>query len=491
MKAGFRCVLAVSAILLIVPSVAAADTAASVSGGNLIVQANATGSNITITRTGATTFTVSDPAGNVTGTGPNCTPAGPTVTVTCQNVTPSDLTQSISVTGKDGEDTITLAPGTDVGASLVGGNGNDVLTGGTQTDVLEGREGNDTLNGGGGNDYLLPGYGTDHVDGGGGNDRIEQQSSAGEADVLGGGANDDSIWSQGGGTTQFDGGPGDDLLVQSVFTSGVPVVMSGGEGEDDATLGNGSGQGIAVSLDDQANDGPLTGGTSNVHSDVENLNTDSGPDVIVGSPGPNIIRSDTINFNGFLTDTAPGNDMIDPGGGVDYVFSGGGDDTIAAADQLGDTINCGSGPTASPDSDTAIGDSIDVLFSCENVTTIPPPDTTHPKVTLSARSISRRAFARRGLTVRLSADEPASFAVDLNAKVKRRGGRLVFPAAVGEATLGSGRLKLGSGTRSLRLKPSRKFARTVRNRRLRLVIRVTATDAAGNVTRTAKSVRVK
>jgi hypothetical protein len=52
-------------------------------------------------------------------------------------------------------------------------------------------------------------------------------------------------------------------------------------------------------------------------------------------------------------------------------------------------------------------------------------------------------------------------------------------------------LRLGTGTRSLRLKPSKKFAATVRNRRLRLVVRVTAKDAAGNVTRTGKSVRVK
>ena len=176
---------------------------------------------------------------------------------------------------------------------------------------------------------------------------------------------------------------------------------------------------------------------------------------------------------------------------MDFVFSGGGNDTITATDQLGDTINCGSGPQSSPDNDTVIGDSIDVFFSCENVTAIPPPDTTHPKVTVVARSVSRRAFARKGLTVRLGADEQASFAVELNVKVKRRGGRLAFPAAVGEATLGTGGSRLGTGTRSLRLKPSRKFAAAVRNRRLRLVVRVVAKDAAGNVTRAAKSVRVK
>jgi len=368
-----------------------------------------------------------------------------------------------------------------------------VLTGVTQADCLEGREGNYTINGGASNDHILPGFGSDHVDGGAGNDYIEQQTLSGEADALAGGADDDFIWSQGGGTTQFEGGPGNDLLDQSGFSSPVPVVISGGEGEDEATLGNSGSEGIAVSLDDQANDGALTGGTSNVHSDVENLNTDGGPDVIVGSAGPNVIRSDTVNFNGQLADRPGANDTIDPGGGVDDVFSGGGDDRITATDQVGDRINCGSNQTAPPDNDTVTGDSIDTFFACESVTAIRLPilDTTHPKIGVIAKAISRRVFARKGLRIKLRTDERASFSVDLNVKVKRRGGGLAFPAAVGEATLGTGRLRLGTGTRALTLKPSKKFAAAVRNRRLRLVIRVTAKDAAGNVTRAAKSVRVK
>jgi Ca2+-binding RTX toxin-like protein len=492
MRVASKIAFVVSAIALIQAPVAAADTAVTLVNGYLDVQTNATGSNIVITRTGATTFTVTDPAGNVTGGGANCTPAGPAVTVTCQNVT-----QSIIAVGKDGDDTIALAPGTDVRAGLFGGNGTDMLTGGDTSDEIEGGVGNDTLDGGAGEDYLKPGFGSDRVNGGGGNDRIEQQSNSGDADVLSGDADEDFIWSQGGGNAQFNGGAGDDLFVQSNFTLPVEIVMAGGEGEDEASLGNVGNEAIAVSLDDQANDGAPGSGTSNVHSDVENVDTGSGPDIIVGSPGPNTIRSDASRFGFFLSDTAGGNDTIDPGGGVDYVYAGGGDDQITATDQVGDMINCGSNPMSPLDSDTATGDSIDTFFSCENVSAIqiplpPGPDRTRPKVTITARSsISRRAFARRGLAVRLGADEPASFAVDLNAKVKRAGGRLVFPAAVGEATLGTGRLRLGTGQRSLKLKPSKRFAAAVRNRRLRLVVRVTAKDAAGNVTLTSKSVRVK
>lgn len=492
MRVASRIAFVVLALLLIQAPVAAANTAVSLVNGYLDVQADAAGSNILITRTGATTFTVTDPAGNLTGAGPNCTPAGPAVTVTCQNVT-----QYVIAVGKDGDDTIALAPGTDVRGGLFGGNGTDVLTGGDIADEIEGGMGNDTLNGGAGGDSLKPGFGSDLVNGGGGNDQIEQQSTSGDADVLSGDADDDFVWSQGDGNAQFNGGAGDDLFVHSHFTSSIDIVMAGGEGEDEASLGSIGDAAIAVSLDDQANDGAPGSGKSNVRSDVENIDTGSGPDIIVGSPGPNTIRSDAIRFGFFLNDTAGGNDTIDPGGGVDSVYGGGGDDNITATDQVGDTINCGSNPMSPPDSDTATGDSIDTFFHCESVSAValslpPGPDTTRPNVTITARSsISRRAFARRGLAVGLSADEPASFAVDLNAKVKRRGGRLVFPAAVGEATLGTGRLGLGTGTRSLKLKPPKRFAAAVRNRRLRLVVRVTAKDAAGNVTLTSKSVHVK
>jgi hypothetical protein len=491
MSRASRLAVVVSAIVLIQAPAAAANTAVKLVNTHLDVTANATGSNLTITRTGATTFTVTDPAGNVTGTDANCTPAGPALTVTCQNVT-----GSIFGHGKDGDDTIAVAPGTDVLAYLFGGSGTDTLTGGVMNDDIEGEGGNDTLNGGSGDDYLLPGPGSDRTNGGGGNDRIESQTLPGDADVFNGDADEDFIWSQGSGNAQFNGGPGDDLFVQSNFSSPVTIEMAGGEGEDEASFGNGvANEALAVSLDDQPNDGGAPAGTSNIHSDVENIDTASGADIIVGSPGPNIIRSDASKFGGSLTDTPGGNDTIDPGGGVDFVFAGAGDDNIMATDQMGDTINCGSNLASPFDNDTATGDSIDTFFACENVSAIPlppGPDGAPPKVTVTARSsISRRAFARKGLAVRLGADEPASFAVDLNAKVKRRGGRLVFPASVGEATLGARRLKLGTGRRVLKLKPSKRFAAAVRNRRLRLVVRVTATDAAGNVTPASKSVRVK
>jgi Ca2+-binding RTX toxin-like protein len=487
MRLAWRIGLPALAIVLMQAPAAMANTTVTVTNANLDVQTDAGGSHIAIAQTGAGTFTVTDPAGNLTGSGPNCTPAGPTVTVTCQNVT-----QSIGANGKDGDDTIAVAPGINLIAHLYGNNGADTLTGSDAADDIEGGSGNDTLNGAAANDYMLPGYGSDRVNGGSGNDYVEGATLAGEADVLNGDADDDFIWNQGSGNAQLNGGAGDDLFYESNFQTPNAIEIFGGEGEDEASFGNFMNEAVAVSLDDQANDGPPGTGTSNIHSDVENIDTGSGADIIVGSPGPNIIRSDATRSQSYLVDTAGGNDTVDPGGGADYVYTGGGDDNITATDQLGDTIDCGSNPASPPDNDTVTGDSIDAFFSCESVSSMPLPDTTRPIVTIRApRSISRRAFARRGLVVKLSADEAASFAADLNAQVRRRGRRLVFPAAIGEATLGTGRLRLGTGSRSLRLKPSKRFARSVRGRRLRLVIRVTAKDAAGNVTRAVKPVRVK
>jgi Ca2+-binding RTX toxin-like protein len=54
--------------------------------------------------------------------------------------------------------------------NVVGGSGNDILTGDAGANALDGGLGNDTLTGGGGNDTLTGGLGTDTLTGGAGND---------------------------------------------------------------------------------------------------------------------------------------------------------------------------------------------------------------------------------------------------------------------------------------------------------------------------------
>ena len=177
------------------------------------------------------------------------------------------------------------------------------------------------------------------------------------------------------GSKQLIGGPGDDFMSANVGSGRVDFV--GGDGQDEGFLFAQTGSAwvdVSVSLDDQPNDGPA-GGTSNWHSDVEDIFTAGGSDTITGSPGPNTIRSDAnSNGNGLEHRRAAGNDTIDPGGGADHVYAGGGDDTIMARDGAADAINCGSNvaSTFSPglppvDSDTVTGDAVDAFVSCENV----------------------------------------------------------------------------------------------------------------------------
>ena len=64
----------------------------------------------------------------------------------------------------DGNDTFDFIEG------VVGGFGDDTLTGDGNANLLDGSSGNDTLSGVNGDDTLIGGFGSDTVDGGAGND---------------------------------------------------------------------------------------------------------------------------------------------------------------------------------------------------------------------------------------------------------------------------------------------------------------------------------
>jgi len=110
-------------------------------------------------------------------------------------------TTDIVVFGGNGDDTISLDNAALPPAQLFGGNGNDVLTGGSGADQLFGGNGNDTLNGGDGNDILDGGAGNDTVVGGKGTDTA----------FLGAG-NDTFIWNPGEGSDLVEGQAGFDTL---------------------------------------------------------------------------------------------------------------------------------------------------------------------------------------------------------------------------------------------------------------------------------------
>jgi Ca2+-binding RTX toxin-like protein len=102
-------------------------------------------------------------------------------------ITVNDLTgtgvRTVTADGGAGNDTIN-GSATGVSLLLIGGAGNDTLTGG---------RGNDTLDGGEGNDVLTGGKGLDTLNGGAGNDTLDDGVKDGKADVLIGGSGKDTF----------------------------------------------------------------------------------------------------------------------------------------------------------------------------------------------------------------------------------------------------------------------------------------------------------
>ncbi len=85
--------------------------------------------------------------------------------------------------GGAGNDTLTGVGGND---NANGGTGNDFITGGGGNDILRGSAGDDTLLGGGGNDLLIGDAGNDVLTGGIGNDSYRFNSANEGVDTING-----------------------------------------------------------------------------------------------------------------------------------------------------------------------------------------------------------------------------------------------------------------------------------------------------------------
>lgn len=113
-------------------------------------------------------------------------------------------TSFIQVAGLNGSDVLLVDDGNGPmpPAHLLGGEGDDALTGGANADELDGGPGNDALFSRGGDDRLLGGSGNDSLDGGAGTD-----------DFLGGEDDDQIVWNPGDGSDLVEGEDGQDTMV--------------------------------------------------------------------------------------------------------------------------------------------------------------------------------------------------------------------------------------------------------------------------------------
>jgi uncharacterized delta-60 repeat protein len=259
----------------------------------------------------------------------------------------------VVVNAGDGNDLVTLS-GRLPGAILNGGNGNDTLTGGLGNDIFNGGNNRDTVTYAGRTSALIlsidnsandgqtgefDNISTDieTVIGGNGNDRITGSDATNALyggpgnDVLIGKAGNDLLGGQDGNDT-MDGGVGSDGFF-------------GNTGIDTADYSN-RWDALIITQDEVANDGKA-GEYDNVHNDVEVIRGGNLADKITGGNLNNILfgfaGNDTL-IGGGGNDViygGTGNDVLTGSAGADSLFGEDGDDTLFARDGVADPLLSG------------------------------------------------------------------------------------------------------------------------------------------------------
>src|SRR3954471_16041403 len=288
-------ILGTAAIFVASPAASAATTS-SFSAGVLSVTGDSANNTTVISR---------DAAGKILVNGGAVAVLGGTPTVA--------NTARIQVFGLGGDDVITLseANGALPAANLFGGDGNDVLTGGSGADQVFGQAGNDTLLGKGGADLLFGGSDNDTLTGGDGDDQTFGQSG-----------DDRMIWNPGDDTDLDEGGDGTDT-----------AEVNGGNGaEQFSTTANGTRVrfdrvspapfsidiGSSENLTLNANGGDDSFSATGNLAALIHLTVDGGTgnDTLLGGNGADLLLG------------GDGNDVVDGRQGNDTALLGAGDDTF-------------------------------------------------------------------------------------------------------------------------------------------------------------------
>ena len=301
------------------------------------------------------------------------------------------LTSITKIDGGAGNDSLTGSAAAD---TIVGGSGNDLLSGRAGNDSIDGGADSDTvdysyasaawtINLSAGSSQGTSGSETDtitnveNVIGGTGNDTITGTSAV---NVLNGGDGNDSITS-GDGDDSVSGGDGNDVFRVSGSTSGHDYV-DGGAGSDTITATANS---TWITLRSVANVETITSGgytgvyiggsddgnealdfTSVTLSGITAIDGGGGNDSIIGSSTANTIWGSEGNDT---LDGGSGNDSLTGGEGDDSILGGDGNDVILDAGYSGgyDNVDGGSGS----DTITAYSNNTTIgLRSVANVETI-------------------------------------------------------------------------------------------------------------------------
>ncbi|WP_114226812.1 MULTISPECIES: M10 family metallopeptidase C-terminal domain-containing protein [Sphingomonas] len=239
---------------------------------------------------------------------------------------------------------------------LIGGSGNDVLTGDNNANDIEGGLGDDTLVGGGGVDTLTfrgstaitvdlsvttaqnTGFGNDTISG------FENVRTGSGADRITGDGNDNTFF-EGGGADSYNGAGGSDTVDYSAATSSVSVNLNTTTAQNTGTYG---GSDTLTSIENligaAAFSNTLQGGNTTANRLVggdlaDFLIGNGGADTLIGGAGNDVIFGDYVNTLSSTGATADGNDVLEGGAGSDSLVGGLGADILRGGD--GDDILVG------------------------------------------------------------------------------------------------------------------------------------------------------
>ncbi len=207
--------------------------------------------------------------------------------------------------------------------AIYGGQGDDILNGGSAKDAIYGLGGNDRIDGKAGDDYLVGGYG------------LLGETASSRGDVLIGGAGNDTLIGSSG-NDELDGGSGDDNLRGMNGDD----KLTGGPGQNSYDGGAGNDRIVEVGLygafisDTRLSTTRFNGAWSTnsvIIASIEQaqLSAILGPLTAVG------LDASAFSGNTILTGGI-GNDTLKGGRGNDQISGGGGDDTISGG--MGDNI---------------------------------------------------------------------------------------------------------------------------------------------------------
>ncbi len=245
---------------------------------------------------------------------------------------------TVVVLGGSGNDTVT---GTEF-ADFIDGNNHPTLSATADVDTLSGLAGNDTIFGRFGNDVLNGGADNDTLDGGDGVDTLFGEDGT---DSLTGGEGNDFL-DGGTGADAMNGGNGDDVFIVDDFGD----TTVGGAGRDTVRTSTAAwtlAADIEVLAANSANaligtgnalDNTISGSISaDTLSGLDGIDTifgRAGNDTIIGGEGNDLLygqENDDTLIGG------NGNDYLEGGAGLDIMIGGAGDDIYLASD-FGDLV---------------------------------------------------------------------------------------------------------------------------------------------------------